>query len=194
MPCDCRASRQRRRSASLAQSRHVCDPRTIRNASVQCSVSARSSGAGVVRAGRGTAMPRAARPRRAAASAASASSAACGLRLRRRAGRLEFRDHRIGIDGGRGGRREIAGNMDHLHRHGGRLELCSVKVTVKPASGAGTATEQGVLQPGPSEVVASAPGGIGFELDLDGRRRRFEENPRKTRSSRRGWPRLRQSR
>jgi hypothetical protein len=27
------------------------------------------------------------------------------------------------------------------------------------ASGAGTATEQGVLQPGPSEVVASAPGG-----------------------------------
>jgi hypothetical protein len=33
------------------------------------------------------------------------------------------------------------------------------KVTAKPASGAGTATEQGVLQPGPSEVVASAPGG-----------------------------------
>ena len=33
------------------------------------------------------------------------------------------------------------------------------KVTVKPASGAGTATEQGVLQPGPTEVVASAPGG-----------------------------------
>ena len=33
------------------------------------------------------------------------------------------------------------------------------KVTAKPASGAGTATEQGVLQPGPSEVVASAPAG-----------------------------------
>lgn len=33
------------------------------------------------------------------------------------------------------------------------------KVTVKPASGAGTSTEQGVLQAGPSEVVASAPGG-----------------------------------
>ena len=33
------------------------------------------------------------------------------------------------------------------------------KVTVKPASGAATATEQGVLQPGPTEVVASAPGG-----------------------------------
>ena len=32
------------------------------------------------------------------------------------------------------------------------------KVTVK-ASGAGTETEQGVLQPGPTEVVASAPGG-----------------------------------
>jgi hypothetical protein len=33
------------------------------------------------------------------------------------------------------------------------------KVTVKPASGEATATEQGVLQPGPAEVVASAPGG-----------------------------------
>ena len=33
------------------------------------------------------------------------------------------------------------------------------KVTEKPASGAGTLTEQGVLQAGPSEVVASAPGG-----------------------------------
>ena len=33
------------------------------------------------------------------------------------------------------------------------------KVTVKPASVAGTLTEQGVLQAGPSEVVASAPGG-----------------------------------
>lgn len=34
------------------------------------------------------------------------------------------------------------------------------KVTEKPASGAGTSMEQGVLQPGPSEVVASAPGGV----------------------------------
>ena len=33
------------------------------------------------------------------------------------------------------------------------------KVTEKPASGAGISTEQGVLQAGPSEVVASAPGG-----------------------------------
>jgi hypothetical protein len=36
----------------------------------------------------------------------------------------------------------------------------SANVTAKPASGAGTLTEQGVLQPGPSEVVASAPGGV----------------------------------
>jgi len=34
-----------------------------------------------------------------------------------------------------------------------------LKVTEKPVSGAGTETEQGVLQPGPSEVTASAPGG-----------------------------------
>jgi hypothetical protein len=35
----------------------------------------------------------------------------------------------------------------------------SAKVTEKPASGAGTETEQGVLQPGPTEVTASAPDG-----------------------------------
>ena len=34
------------------------------------------------------------------------------------------------------------------------------KVTVKPVLGAATAIEQGVLQPGPTEVVASAPGGM----------------------------------
>lgn len=34
----------------------------------------------------------------------------------------------------------------------------STNATVKGASGAGTETEQGVLHPGPSEVVASAPG------------------------------------
>lgn len=33
------------------------------------------------------------------------------------------------------------------------------KVTEKPDSGAGRLSEQGVLQAGPSEVVASAPGG-----------------------------------
>jgi hypothetical protein len=36
----------------------------------------------------------------------------------------------------------------------------SANETVNGASGAGTETEQGVLQPGPSEVVASAPGGL----------------------------------
>ena len=37
--------------------------------------------------------------------------------------------------------------------------LGSVKVTEKPVSGAATETEQGVLQPGPTDVLASAPGG-----------------------------------
>ena len=36
----------------------------------------------------------------------------------------------------------------------------SAKATVNGASGAGTETEQGVLQPGPSEVLASAPEGL----------------------------------
>jgi hypothetical protein len=39
--------------------------------------------------------------------------------------------------------------------------LGPVKVTEKRASGAGTSTEQEVLQAGPSEVVVSAPGGAG---------------------------------
>ena len=58
-----------------------------------------------------------------------------------------------------GGRGKIAGIADHLDRNRDRLELGIAKVTEKPASGAGTSTEQGVLQAGPSEVVASAPGG-----------------------------------
>ena len=37
--------------------------------------------------------------------------------------------------------------------------LFSVKVTEKPASATGTAMKQGVLQPGPREVSASAPDG-----------------------------------
>jgi hypothetical protein len=47
------------------------------------------------------------------------------------------------------------------------------KVTVKPVSGAATVIAQGVLQPGPAVVVASAPGGtdsswtwIGGGVDL----------------------------
>lgn len=40
------------------------------------------------------------------------------------------------------------------------------KVTEKPASGAGTSTEQGVLQAGPSEIVASAPGGTDSSATL----------------------------
>ncbi len=42
--------------------------------------------------------------------------------------------------------------------------LGRAKATVKGVSGAGTETEQGVLQPGPSEVVASAPGGLDSSL------------------------------
>ena len=75
---------------------------------------------------------------------------------RRRAGRLQFAYHRIGIDGGRCGGREVAGNDGSPGPERSRRELGSVKVTVK-SSRAGTETEQGVLQPGPSEVRASAP-------------------------------------
>jgi hypothetical protein len=42
--------------------------------------------------------------------------------------------------------------------------LGSAKATVNGASGAGTETEQGVLQPGPSEVLASAPEGLDSSL------------------------------
>lgn len=42
--------------------------------------------------------------------------------------------------------------------------LGSVKVTLKPPSVV-IGSEQGVVQVGPSDVFASAPGGVDFELD-----------------------------
>ena len=67
----------------------------------------------------GTAMRRAAA---AAASVSAFSAARLAGRLRRRAGRLEFAHHRVGIDRCRCRGREIAGNTDHLDRHGQRLK------------------------------------------------------------------------
>jgi len=56
------------------------------------------------------------------------------------------------------------------------------KVTEKPASGAGTSIAQGVLQAGPSEVVASAPGRRRFQRNVHQRRRRLEGIKRKGRA------------
>jgi len=62
----------------------------------------------------------------------------------------------------------------------------SAKATVKGASGAGTETEQGVLQPAPIEVVASAPGGLdssrtwtvgGADLNMSQEVEDIEEQP-----------------
>jgi hypothetical protein len=46
--------------------------------------------------------------------------------------------------------------------------LGRLKVTVKPFSGGASATEQGVLQAGPSEVTASAPGGTDSSCSATG--------------------------
>ena len=67
--------------------------------------------------------------------------------------------------------------------------LSLVKVTENPASAAATATEQGVVQPGPSEVLASAPDGTEFELELHGGRRRLEGIQRKRRAAGETCPR-----
>ena len=68
----------------------------------------------------------------------------------------------------------------------GGWNLSRVKVTVKPAP-RGDGDRQGVRQPGPAEVVASAPDGIEFELKLHHLRRGFQEiSQRKRCSSRRG--------
>ena len=72
--------------------------------------------------------------------------------------------------------------------------LFSAKVTVKPASAAGTATEQGVLQPGPTEVSASAPDGIEFELDLHVGGAGLNESQRKRGAAGQARSRQRQSR
>jgi hypothetical protein len=71
--------------------------------------------------------------------------------LRRRRGRPEFREHRTGLDDGRRRRGKIAGIADHWTGTVTGWNLGLAKVTEKPASGG--------LHAGPSEVVASAPGG-----------------------------------
>ena len=70
----------------------------------------------------------------------------------------------------------------------------SAKVTEKPASGAGTATEHGVLQPGPTEVTASAPDGSDFSWTWIGCGADLREIPSEetVESSRRELPRRRQ--
>ena len=105
---------------------------------------------------------------------ASASSAASACHLRRRAGGLQFGEHRAGFDHGRGGRGEIAGIPDHLDRTVTGWNLGIAKVTEKPASGAGTVDRAGGLA-----ARSERGGGVGprrgrFELDLDRRRRRLE--------------------
>ena len=57
------------------------------------------------------------------------------------------------------GRGRVAGIADHLHRNRDRLELGASEGDGEAGVGCGYSTEQGVLQAGPSEVVASAPGG-----------------------------------
>ena len=162
----------------------------------QCSGSdQRLGGAGACRIGEGRAAGRRGGRGQLRTSAASAFSAAAVARLRRRAGGLQFRDHRIGID--RWSEAGVAKSPGLRITCTGTVtgwNLGSVKVTEKPASGAGTATEQGVLQPGPSEVMASAPEGTDSSWTWIGGGADLKESQENEEQPARQMPRRRQSR
>jgi hypothetical protein len=93
-------------------------------------------------------------------------------RPRRRAGRLEFTHHRIGIDRCRRGGGEIAGNIDHLDRHRQRLESVQRVGHGKILAGHGNRTGRPAARS--KRGLGIGPRRDGIDLDGNGWRRRFE--------------------
>jgi hypothetical protein len=92
--------------------------------------------------------------------------------LRRRAGRLEFAHHRIGIDRCRCRGVEIARNIDHLDRHRQRLESVQRvghgKILARHGNRAGRPAARS------KRGLGIGPRRDGIDLDGNGWRRRFE--------------------
>ena len=93
-------------------------------------------------------------------------------RPRRRAGRLEFAHHRIGIDRCRCRGVEIAGNVDDLDRHRQRLESVQRVGHGKILAGDGNRTGRPAARS--KRGLGIGPRGDGIDLDGNGWRRRFE--------------------
>ena len=104
-------------------------------------------------------------------------------RPRRWAGRLKFRDHGIGIDRRRGWRGEIAGDMDHLHRDGCRLELVERVSNGETAVGSGHGDGAGRLATRPQRRTGIGSLRHRLELDLHRRRCRLERIQGKRRAT-----------
>jgi hypothetical protein len=92
--------------------------------------------------------------------------------LRRRAGRLEFAYHRIGIDRCRCGGGEIARNIDHLDRHRQRLESVQRVGHGKILAGHGNRTGRPAARS--KRGLGIGPRGDGIDLDGNGWRRLLE--------------------
>ena len=135
------------------------------------------------------------RPVRAAAAAVLASSAAsaCGAFGGGAAG-WSSANTGLGSMMVVGGEAKSPGLRIDLDRNRDRLELGHREGDGEAGVGRGHAIEQGVLQAGPSEVVASAPGGADSSATCTGRRRRLEGVEGKRGAAGEGSPRRRQSR
>jgi len=109
--------------------------------------------------------------------------------LRRRTGRLKLRDHGIGIHRRRGRRGEIAGDMDHLHRDGCRLEVVERVSDRETAVGSGHGDGAGRLATWPQGRTGIGSWRHRFELNLHCRRCRLETIQGKRGATRQTSPR-----
>src|SRR5882724_2325574 len=98
---------------------------------------------------------------------------------RRWAGRLKFRDNRIGIDRRRRGRREIAGDANDLHRDGLRLELVQCVGDRETAVRGGYSDGAGCFATRPDRRPGIGALRHRLELNLHVWRRRLEGIPGK---------------
>ena len=98
---------------------------------------------------------------------------------RRWASRLKFRDHWIGIDRRRWGRREISGDTNDLHRDGRWLELVQRVRDRETAVRGGYIDRAGCLATRPDRRPGIGALRHRLELNLHGWRRRLEGIPGK---------------
>jgi hypothetical protein len=99
--------------------------------------------------------------------------------LRRRAGRLKFRENRIGIDRRRRGSSEISGDANDLHRDGHRLEFVQGVGDRETAVGSCYGDRAWRLASWPQRGAGIGSLRRRLELDLYGWRRRLEGVPGK---------------
>src|SRR6201984_796402 len=96
------------------------------------------------------------------------------VRLWRRSRRLQFRKHRVRVGGRGGGRGEVAGSLDHCHRHGGRLVFGEGVVDGEVVVGGAHRDRAGRFAARSERSLGVGARRLRLKLHLDGRRCRFE--------------------